>query len=449
MSQLFIPILSLAISSSIVYYFHEFKKEDKLNEFITLLLMGISIFAGVLYIIYPLVIENALFSMMKTMNMNVELFKTYDGIILGVTYSIILFTIASTLLSNYKQIVIPQLFIGLFLKVVLAILVLLVYLGSLTLYQSALVLFGYYLLAAIVLWIYQGKYHQFKLSKISKYTRSKIRTLSEYSFYNILTGLGTSLVFRIDVIMITLLIGAKEAGYYSLFLFLANVIEIPSKGFIKIASPIISKDIKEGNISQVDQIYKKSSLNFLILGGLVALVIYAGLESLLSIMKEGDNLIKIIGVWVTLTLSKWIDMITSINSQIISYSVFYRYNLLFLIILGIINIVLNYHFIALYGLLGAAMATAISVTLYNLVKFLFIKYRFDMQPFTTDTLKGVALMGIFAVVLYMIPHVDNAYVDMIFRSGLTGLVLGGIIYQMKLSDEINSFVNNKVLKYIA
>lgn len=443
-SQLFLPVVSLAVSSSIIYYFHEFQERGKLSELVTLLLGSVTLFSGIIYLLYPIAIEGLLLRLFEVLNMDKGIFKQYDGVIFGVTFFLILFAISNTILTNYKQITIPQIFVSVLLKLVMAFLVGMVYIGQLSLYQATLGLLIYYGVTVIFLWIYQRKYFKFEFKKISTYTRSRIGDISEYSLFNILSGLGSSLVFRIDIIMITLMIGAKEAGIYSLFLFLSNVIEIPSKGYVRIISPVISKAIKEGDNKTVGSIYRKSSINFLVLGGMAALVIYAGLESLLSLMREGENLVKALNIWVILALAKWIDMITSVNSQIISFSHVYRYNLLFLLVLGVSNVYLNYVLVSSYGMIGAAIATTISITLFNIVKYIFIKIKFELEPFTMDTLRGVVLIGGVALILAVIPHLGNAVLDIIVRSGLTALVLMMTVYHWRLSEEVNVFIESKL-----
>lgn len=447
-SQLFLPIVSLAVSSSIIYYFHDFQERGKLSELVTLLLGSVTLFSGIIYLLYPIAIEGLLLRLFEVLNMDKGIFKQYDGVIFGVTFFLILFAISNTILTNYKQITIPQIFVSVLLKLAMAFLVGMVYLGQFSLYQATLGLLIYYGVSVIFLWIYQRKYFKFEFKRLSTYTRSRIGDISEYSLFNILSGLGSSLVFRIDIIMITLMIGAKEAGIYSLFLFLSNVIEIPSKGYVRIISPVISKAIKEGDNKTVGSIYRKSSINFLVLGGMAALVIYAGLESLLSLMREGENLVKALNIWVILALAKWIDMITSVNSQIISFSHVYRYNLLFLIVLGVSNVYLNYVLVSSYGMVGAAIATTISITLFNIVKYIFIKIKFELEPFTMDTLRGVVLIGGVALLLAVIPHLGNAILDIIVRSGFTALVLMMAVYHWRLSEEVNVFIESK-LKLIA
>lgn len=443
-SQLFLPVVSLAVSSSIIYYFYEFQQKGKLSELITLLLGSVTLFSGLIYVLYPIVLKRWLFRLFEVLNMDKGIFKQYDGVIFGVTFLLILFAISNTILTNYKQITIPQIFVSILLKLVMAFLVGMVHLECFSLYEATLGLAAYYLGSVLFLWIYQRRYFEFKFEKISAYTKSRIGDISEYSLFNILSGLGSSLVFRLDIIMITLMIGAKEAGIYSLFLFLSNVIEIPSKGYVRIISPIISKAIKEGDNKTVGTIYKQSSINFLVLGGVAALVIYAGLESLLSLMKEGEHLVKALNIWVILALAKWIDMITSVNSQIISFSHVYRYNLLFLLVLGVSNVYLNYVFVSSYGMIGAAIATTISITLFNIVKYVFIKIRFELEPFTIDTLKGVVLLGVVALLLAVVPHLSNAVIDIIVRSGLTTIVLISAVYYWQLSEEMNGFIESKL-----
>src|SRR5690554_7938187 len=66
--------------------------------------------------------------------------------------------------------------------------------------------------------------------------------------------------------MIGLLLNSTKVGYYSIFLFLSVVIEIPTKAVFQITAPLISKAFDESNLKEIHGIYKSSSINLYIVG---------------------------------------------------------------------------------------------------------------------------------------------------------------------------------------
>ena len=74
-------------------------------------------------------------------------------------------------------------------------------------------------------------------------------------------------------------------------------------------------------------------------------------------------------------------MATGCNSAIIANSKFYKYTLYSNIILMVITVLSNIYFIQLYGLTGAAIATGISIFLFNTFKLLVVAIDLKFSPF--------------------------------------------------------------------
>ena len=66
------------------------------------------------------------------------------------------------------------------------------------------------------------------------------------------------------------------------------------------------------------------------------------------------------------------DMGTGVNSQIIATSTFWRFEVISGIILLVIMLPLNYAFTKEYDIVGTATAGLISMTVYNLIRIIFL-----------------------------------------------------------------------------
>ena len=122
------------------------------------------------------------------------------------------------------------------------------------------------------------------------------------------------------------------------------------------------------NHLEIKNIYEKSSLNQLLLGGFIFLIIWLNIDEGLALLPEkfqgGKYVVLYIG------LSKLFSVATGVNGQIIVNSKYYRFDLYSNFILLIITIFTNYIFIpessplseySIVGINGAAFATALSV----------------------------------------------------------------------------------------
>jgi hypothetical protein len=92
-------------------------------------------------------------------------------------------------------------------------------------------------------------------------------------------------------------------------------------------------------------------------------------------------------------------------------------------------------FIPLFGMEGAAIATALSAFLYNLVKFIVIWRFFGMQPFSIDTVKVIATITITGLLVYFIPSLNNPFADIAIRSSLIGVLFAGFVYMLNIVPE--------------
>lgn len=264
---------------------------------------------------------------------------------------------------------------------------------------------------------------------------NKIKEISSYGLFAILGGMTVIIVNNIDIIMLGSLKGLADTAVYSIAFYVSSVIAIPQKSIGKIAPNIISKNMKSGNFKEIQSIYKSSSLNQLIAGLLLFIGIWANMHNLIEILPpkyaEVEYVIVIVGI------SKLIDMAAGVNGNIILNSEYYRFDLIATIFLVIFSIALNYILIPDFGIIGAAIATAISLLLYNLMKCIFVWVKFRMQPFTSKIIIVVILSIIIYFVVEIIPYMHSTYVDIFVRSVIITTLFSGSIIYLKVSEEVD------------
>ena len=110
-------------------------------------------------------------------------------------------------------------------------------------------------------------------------------------------------------------------------------------------------------------------------------------------------------------------------------------------VLVIIVIITNITFIPLYGIVGAAMATSISILIHNFIKTTALYLLFRIHPFQINTLKVLFVSGLLFYILSLLPFnlIDSTLLRILFRSVCIGLVYSVVIIRFNLSDDINQF----------
>jgi O-antigen/teichoic acid export membrane protein len=128
---------------------------------------------------------------------------------------------------------------------------------------------------------------------------------------------------------------------------------------------------------------------------------------------------------------------TGVNAQIISTSTRWRFELQSGIFLLIIMLPLTYILTKSYGLIGPAIATLISISIYNIIRILFLWKKFRLFPFTKHTLQTILLATACYGICWLAFRNMHGFAAMFIRS-IVFIILyaAGTIY-MKLSPDID------------
>ncbi|MFB6306965.1 MAG: lipopolysaccharide biosynthesis protein, partial [Flavobacteriales bacterium] len=269
---------------------------------------------------------------------------------------------------------------------------------------------------------------------------NKIKEILNYGFYVILTSAGGRSVRNLDILMLGALAGLTETGIYSIGFFIGIVIDMPKRALEQISIPIVAKALNNKNKSKVDELYKKTSINNLIIGGFIFILIWSNLDNIFEIMPKGDIYSRSKYVILFIAAARLINMLGSLNGQIIMHSEHYRYNLYIAISLLILTIITNLTFIPIYGLTGAAIATFISILTINFLRFLLLYNKEGLQPFSIKTLFSLLLVIGLTFFIPLVPNIENPFIDIFIKLIIITTLYAPIVYMLKLSDDINNLI---------
>jgi O-antigen/teichoic acid export membrane protein len=294
-------------------------------------------------------------------------------------------------------------------------------------------LFKFLILFAIQL--YKGNLY-FKLSVGSL----KIKEIIVYGFYVLIGGGSVMFVSRLDMLMIGALLDLEKVAFYTLAFYIGSVIKVPGKSIVSISVPLLAKAWEEQDFKQIQTIYSKSSINQLIIGGLFFLCIWINIDAIFSILPEKFSH----GKWVVLYigLAQLFNVATGVNGAIIVNSKYYKYDLITNVLLVAFTIISNYILIPKYGINGAAMATALSVFLFNLIRLVLIKVKMGLQPFSLKTLYTfLILLALYGISIYL-PLSGNLYIDIVWKTVIVLAIFVPLLLTLELSEDINKIVTD-------
>jgi O-antigen/teichoic acid export membrane protein len=266
-----------------------------------------------------------------------------------------------------------------------------------------------------------------------------VKGLMEYTFYIILSGSVANLLLDGDKIMLNQYMVIENIAYYSIATFIALVISVPSRAMHQIVYPITAKLMHDNKFDELNVLYKKTSINLQVVGGFVMLGIFVNINQLYEIVpKEYSGGILVVFM---IGLSKYFDLILGNNNAIIFNTKYYRAVLFLGVFLVVVAIGLNMIFIPLYGIMGSAFATLLSITLYSIAKLLFVVKRLHLYPFTKQTLYSLAITLLLFLLFYFWEFPFNPMINIVLKSVLITLLYVYINYKFVISVEINQAID--------
>ena len=288
---------------------------------------------------------------------------------------------------------------------------------------------------------------QFRLD-FSFFKHPSFKSILTYCGYSIL-GTGTGiLITKLDSVMIKGILGDYSlVGIYAIAASISMLIDMPRRPISQLSISILSQNLHENNLSEVKNIYNKSAINLFIVGGIMFILIWINIDSIFLIMNNGEKYSSGKLVVLFLGLAKVVDMGFGLNSEIISSSKFYKWNIFIMPFLAVISISLNLIFIPQYAIVGSALATLISVFTYNVLRAIIVYKKLNIHSFSTKFIYVGILISLPIMVAHFVPLLSNAYLDIVINSGLVLILTILPIYFFRLSNEINGIVN-KGLKMI-
>ena len=420
-----LPFASFGVSSAITKFFPKFHtKNSNHNNGFLFFILSIAVSAYLIFLTLFLFFKSFFFSVLGAIGLGEANLSENYLLVLSLLFALLIVYIFTFFLSNYHKTVMPSFFQNFLYKIFLPIIVFLHYIKFMSTSSFSLGVVLFFVFVALALIVYTIRLGYFNIKPVPKGFltvpfKKDIRSYLSFSFFNVI---GHTLAFRIDLVMVAMMLGFSMNGTYGILFTLASTIDIPNRAILQIASPIISASWEKNDTKEIDEIYKKSSINLMTFGVFLFLGVWLCIDSLLDLSTNTKSLSEVKYIFFFLGLSKLVDMITSVNSQIIIFSKYYRYNLIFLIILGLVNVISNYYFIGEYNVIGAAIATLIAVSLYNIIKLVFIYVKMGFHPFSINIFKAIALgLAAYFIALY-VPVQSNPFVNIIIKGTVFSMI---------------------------
>ena len=375
-SAMFAQFSSLGVNGVTNYFFHHFRdKASKHKGYFSIIALVIIVGYALFLIVFGFFKEQILAS------------KVEDSVLLGQygTYIIpITFFTLSFLVTDIYAAVLSKSVLGVFMQEfifrVINLILSLLFLFETIDFSHFLFLYVMALgLPPLVIVLELFRTGNISLGKPDKRLLSVhgIKMISVGAFY-ILSGFGSMLITYIDRYMINLFLGLGSTGIYSISNYVGTLVQIPRRAMGKIAATSLANLWSKNDVRQLQNIYYKSVVSQLGVGVLIFIGIWVNIDAVFEILPKTYES----GKWVIffIGLSNLIHSAFGLGGVIVVTSKYYKINTYLTFLLGILAISTNLIFIPLWGIAGAAFASAFSKFVYVVINMLVVNYKLGIKP---------------------------------------------------------------------
>ncbi len=289
-----------------------------------------------------------------------------------------------------------------------------------------------YLTRALLIWI-----TALKISGISpsfNFKGLKWNKILSYSFL-VLLGSSLSLFFlEVDKVMLFELMTASEVANYTVAVFIATTVAIPFRGYLPLYGPKTARSYHlDSNSFHVADELKSANDQILDLSSLIVLLLLAALPLIQLVLpvefEKGLDLIPI------LIFAKFIDAISGLTIPLFQYSKFYSKYLVLSILMFALLVLTNVWMIPLYGLKGAAFATALTFCVFSTLKHWFAWRWFRISLVSRDY-----FWPVISIVLSSLAWIQIEAFAIYVSIGLLAIFLIHLNQRGKLREFIKSLI---------
>ncbi len=332
-ANILLPLLVFGMQNTIIKYYSSYKTKVERDNFLTTTLLLPLVIIIPLAIIGSLIYEN----IANWISEENPIIKNYTYLIFIVAIFMGYFEVFYSWTKVHLKSVFGNFIKELFPRFCTSLLLIAVYLKWLTNEQFIYGVVAVYGLSTLIMMLYAFYIYKPTL-KFS--LPNNIKELLSFSLYIIVAGSAGGILLEIDKFMIPQMEQIAQVAYYSVGIYIASVIAIPTRAMQQITSPITAKDMNDDNYVEVEKLYQQTSLNLLIVGGLFFLLINLNIYDMYELINKPQFTQ---GIWVVfiISISKLIELALGTGNAILVNSIYYKIFFYLSIAMAVTVILLN------------------------------------------------------------------------------------------------------------
>ena len=279
--------------------------------------------------------------------------------------------------------------------------------------------------------------------KFSQIVSSKFNyDLLKFSYPFMFVIILQTLMHWMDILMLGFFTDSTTVGLYHPAARTAGLLQSLLMSFIGIYAPLISQFHSEKNLLKMSETYKLVSRWLLVFSIPVSIMLFIFPENILSLF--GDEYLASKNVLLVLTVSTLIQAFFGAASPTLGMSGLAKLVLMNTVVAFTLNFGLNYYLIPLHGILGAAYATLITMTLIGLLRSIQVRLYLKMNFLSLKMIKPL-ISGLMTYLSLMQAKIYfenfHFFIGLIIGCLSCLIIYSFLIWIMKIEEEDKSFIS--------
>jgi len=286
-----------------------------------------------------------------------------------------------------------------------------------------------------------------RLSRLTKKVYRKMISFTAYHF----TGAAISVVpVAVNISLLSSLspMGLNDAAVYGIAKFVVSVIDGPLRSMLGINVATVSEASHNRDHDRVARIYRKTSISLSIIGIAIFALILVNINLINTPLftTNGKDFSKLPLIFAIVGISKVFELSMGLNNVILYLSKHWRMEFLITSSVILLNIPVSYFLTKEFLLMGTAIADALLVSLFCILRFWAVKKLIGIQPYTWKTL-GLLLIGILSLAAtLLVPDTPNIFLTNIIKSIVFGTLYFIGIWYYQPSEDFHEIMRKAVKK---
>lgn len=253
------------------------------------------------------------------------------------------------------------------------------------------------LVVAVVLLVTRLDIHpQIRSSAADK---QRVKQYYNYSLPLTAKEAGTAMQGRIDVLIVGLFFSSAAVGIYNVSVLIAGILYIPLLAFNQLFPPVASRLYSNNDRKELATIYSAITRWIFTISLPIALIITVYRTELLSLF--GPEFTAGTAILAVFVFAQLCNCLTGPSGYLLMMTDHQYVVMINEWVFGIANIILNILFLYVFGLIGAALASAAVLAVRNITKVSEVYYFEQLQPYSRSFIRPM-LAGIPAAVGMML-----------------------------------------------